>query len=57
MPHDLSWQLQHQSQCLTRPIQSSVLTGAMLTGFGAVQSGVGPQLPVVFATNVSIIYG
>jgi hypothetical protein len=49
--------LKHQQQCLTRPIQSSLMTGGVLTAFSALQSGVGPQLPVVFATNVSIIYG
>ena len=49
--------VQHQRQCITRPVGTSLMTGAMLTGFSAVQSGVGPQLPFVFATNVSIIYG
>ena len=49
--------LQQQGQCFTRPIRTSVLTGAVLTGLSAMQTGVGPHLPVAFATNVSIIYG
>ena len=49
--------MQHQQQCVTRPVYSSMVTGGIITGISAFSQGVGPHLMPQFAQNVGMIYG